>query len=160
MNRLARPCSADEDIIQKFIEEAELNDIRPRIGSSLFQEIINNNTEKYELLLNGGEYQDKCGPIRYFVGLRKALAYYTYARIVKNGSDIVTRYGFVDKTDQYSSNSEFKIRHQAYSDAFSIADSYMKECLNYMLSDPDLFQDLPCRPKMINNRVIIKQIGE
>ena len=34
INELARPCSADEDIARRFIEEAEHNDVRPALGDA------------------------------------------------------------------------------------------------------------------------------
>ena len=64
-------------------------------------------------------------------GLKTALAYYTYARIVKNGDGNVTRYGFVQKENEYSSHIEFKEKVMAYDDAFSIADRYLKNVYDF-----------------------------
>lgn len=159
INELARPCSADEDIARRFIEEAEHNDIRPALGDALYIAIATS-PDKYDELLNGGLYSDPCGEQRYFPGLKKALAYYAYARIVKSGTNISTRYGFVSKSDDYSHSVEFKERNQAYNDAFSIADHYMKDCLGYIQCRPEAFPEYTQDGKMTANRVRYKVIGD
>ncbi len=66
------------------------------------------------------------------MGIKTALAYYTYARIVKNGDLNVTRYGLMQKEDEYSSRPDIKEKVMAYNDAFSIADRYLKECVRFL----------------------------
>lgn len=60
------------------------------------------------------------------------MAYYTYACIVKNGDGNVSRFGFVNKEGEYSSHTVFKEKMMVYSDACSIADRYLKECVLYL----------------------------
>ena len=71
--------------------------------------------------------ENKCKKKIIITGLRVALAYYTYACIVKNGDGNVSRFGFVNKEGEYSSHTVFKEKMMVYSDACSIADRYLKE---------------------------------
>lgn len=121
----------DEDRINTYIRESEDIDIKSALGGALFLD-LKEHPEKYELLLNGGTYTDRCGEIHSFSGLKRALAYYTYARLVKNADGNLTRFGFVEKGNEYSNNAEFKKQLMAYNDAFSIADAYLKECVMFL----------------------------
>lgn len=161
ITELARPCAADEDIAARFIEEAEQNDIRPALGDALFLSLMSGlSAPAYDALLNGGEYLDQCNAKRYFVGLKKTVAYYAYARIVKSGTHLLTRYNFGTKQDEYSRAAEFKERNQAYNDAFSIADHYMRDCLNYIQSQPSVFPEYTQDGEMTANRIRYKIIGD
>ena len=122
--------NVDQKKIEKYIRESELLDIKKTLGDELFLD-IKANQERYKLLIEGGEY-DNCGHKECFSGLRSALAYYTYARLVKNGDNNVTRFGLVQKESEYSSSVEFKEKLMAYNDAFSIADSLLQECVRYI----------------------------
>lgn len=155
---LARDMSAhmDEERVNTYIRESEMIDLKSALGDALFLD-IKSNPEKYDKLLNGGEYEVS-GEKRIFSGLKTTLAYYTYARVVKNGNGNVTRYGFVNKESEYSSNAEFKERNMAYNDAFSIADRLMKECLRFLIDTKEpLYKG---GGKMKANRTIYRIIGD
>lgn len=83
----------EENKVEIYIRESENIDIKAALGDALFLD-IKENPLKYEFLLNGGRYELKNGDVRLFAGIKTALAYYTYARIVKNGDGNVTRFGF------------------------------------------------------------------
>lgn len=121
----------DEDKINTYIRESEDIDIKSALGAALFMD-LKEYPEKYETLLNGGSYTDSCGETHSFSGLKRTLAYYTYARLVKNADGNLTRYGFVEKDSEYSNNVEFKKQLMAYNDAFSIANTYLKECVMFL----------------------------
>lgn len=131
VSELARECGSEDSLILKAIEESELNDIRPAIGDIAYSS-LKKDMEKYDLLLDGGEYDAPCGGVRMFVGLKTTLAYYTWARLAKTSPYNLTRFGFVVKNDDYSSRPEWSERQAAYNDAYSIADSYMRDCLEYI----------------------------
>lgn len=155
---LARDMSAhmDEDRVNTYIRESEMIDLKSALGDALFL-AVKADPSKYDTLLNGGEYE-ACGEKRVFEGLKRCLAYYAYARIVKNGNGNVTRYGFVNKESEYSSHAEIKERSMAYNDAFSIADRLMKECLRYLTDTKEpLYKG---GGKMKANRTIYRIIGE
>ena len=119
------------DKVEAYIRESENMDVRPALGDALFLD-IKKNPDKYGALLNGGEYKSGCGGVRMMVGLKSALAYYSYARLVKNGDGNVTRFGYVNKDYEYSERPEFKEKLQAYNDAFDVASRYMKECMDFL----------------------------
>ena len=124
--------------LARAIEEAELLDIKPKLGDELFMRLLTH--VQFAVLINGGEYTDECRNRRHFVGLRRALAYYVWARLVKTSVNHLTRFGFVQKRDEYSQATEYRERQTAYNDAFAIADGYMKECLAYIQAKPEIFR--------------------
>lgn len=125
---LARPISQHIDHAQlsAYITEAEQLIIRPAIGDYLFGN-VKVNTEYYGIILNGGKdvYGNVCG------GLRKALAYYVYARFIKEGATIATRFGAVEKTDEYSARIEQDRKNEIYRECTAVADTYLQEVVAY-----------------------------
>lgn len=160
VSTLARGMSihVEQEKIETYIRESEDIDIKPALGDALFID-IQGSPEKYELLMNGGVYEDKNGK-HVMTGLKTALAYYAYARLVKNGDGHVTRYGFVNKDDEYSSRSDSKDRVMAYNDAFTIADSYMKECLLYLKSHKSEYPLYKGEGGLKANRTVFRIIGD
>lgn len=148
--------------VETYIDEAEQLDVKPTIGTALYLRLLNNtgNAESNRALLYGGNYTTSCGEPSMFAGLRKALAYYVYGRIVKNGGRTATRYGFVDKRDEHSYQVDYKERLNMANDATLVADSYMKETLNYIESSGLYPEYKSCQGGMKNRRVTIKAIGE
>lgn len=149
----------DDKDIEVYIRESENIDMKNALGDELLID-IKNNPDKYNILLNGGEYESECKGKRTIVGLKSALAYYTYARMVKNGDGNVTRFGYVEKNDEYSSRPDMKEKVIAYNDAFNIADRYLKECVQYL---NDRNKDFPLykgRGKLKANRTVFRIIGE
>ena len=164
VNELARPCSADDDVIMRFIDEAERNDLRLNMGDETFSEVMKSVAEgdsSVEVLLNGGQFVDRCGNSRIFEGLKRTLAYYAYARIVQNGSSYQTRFGYVEKEDDYSRNAETKYRIQAYGGALENANRFMCASPGYISAEPDPFPATcrKCHKRMIKKGGKISQIG-
>lgn len=131
VSELSRECNTEEVVIWRAIEESELNDIRPAIGDAAFAQ-IKASPEDFADLLNGGSFESTCGGSRFFVGLKKTLAYYTWARLAKTSPYNLTRFGLVVKNDDYSSRPDWAERQAAYNDAYAIADSYMRDVLEYI----------------------------
>ena len=148
----------DEDKIETYIRESESIDIKSALGDALYLD-VKDNPDKYKLLLEGGIYEGKDGK-QLLTGLKTALAYYTYARIVKNGDGNVTRYGFVQKENEYSSHIEFKEKVMAYDDAFSIADRYLKECVRFLQDKKDDYPLYRGNGKIKANRTVYRVLGD
>lgn len=149
----------DKDKIETYIRESENIDIKSALGDALFLD-VKEHSEKYLTLLNGGVYETGCGDRKVFTGLKSALAYYAFARIVKNGDGNVTRFGFVNKEPEYSSRPDIKEKVMAYNDTFSIADRYLKECVQYL---NDCKSDFPLYKgggKLKANRTVFRIIGD
>lgn len=134
VSTLARELSIhlEEEKVETYIREAESIDIKSALGDALFLD-IKEHSEKYELLLEGGMYDNSRAQKKLLTGLKTALAYYTYARIVKSGDMNVTRFGTVLNDTEESTRPSFKEKLQAYNDAFSIAARYMQECVDYII---------------------------
>lgn len=130
---LSRDMSQYVDVnkIATYIRESESIDIKSALGDALFLD-VKEHPEKYSTLLDGGVYETECGVKKVFSGVKTALAYYTFARIVKNGDGNVTRFGLVKKESEYSSHADLKEKMIAYNDAFDVANRYLKECVVYL----------------------------
>lgn len=96
--------------INPFIEDAELLDLKPLLGSPLYFDLIaNKNDLKYSTLLFGGTFL--VNEITYsFVGLNKILSIFVDARYKLLGSSTDTAFGLVEKnnTDSFSVSQEGK----------------------------------------------------
>lgn len=149
----------DEDKIETYIRESESIDIKSALGDALYLD-VKEHPGKYELLLDGGTYEDKRGEKKMLMGIKTALAYYTYARIVKNGDGNVTRYGFVHKEDEYSSLTDIKEKVMAYDDAFSIADRYLKECVMFLEDKKNDYPLYKGNGKIKANRTVYRVLGD
>lgn len=129
----------DNTKIEAFIEESQSLDIKNALGDNLYIDLmryINKSenyvkNEYYDNLIAGGIYE-YCSHSYEFSGLKKTLCYFVYARLVKHGDGVITRFGFVNKQDPNSAKSEFKEKLAEYTDAFRIAEEYMNECLNFI----------------------------
>jgi len=138
---LARPTSAhiDERELNKFIEECEDIYIIPAVGLSMFRQLcdsdINDIMPEY-ILLNGGDWsKDKCGcepALMHCHGLRKALAYFVYARLIQNDGSIMTRTGLMQHNDEYASRSDDKNRVRKYNEVMQVAETYLSTSLAYL----------------------------
>ena len=114
----------------------------------------------YAFLLEGGLWVDKSGTERMLTGIKTALAYYTLARIVRDGNIQASAYGSVVKDDQYSSETETAERQRQYRELFSQADGYMAEVVNYLASNCHSFPEYKVAGRMRSNRTTIRIIGK
>lgn len=187
---LARPCTTDEDRALAMIAEAQRVEIKPRLGDALYLKLLEMDggfiidagdaeadyglvidsaedaistvysLDPYQTLLEGGQWVDSCGAVHLVTGIKTALAYYTLARITRDGNILETRYGSVQKDDQYSSDPEKAERQRQYRELFGQADSYMAEALNYIAQNSPDFPEYTACAKMRSNRMTIKTIGK
>lgn len=163
VSSLARPCYADGEIVASIIAEAEREDIKPRIGDKLYLAFKTMDeddlTTEQNLLLNGGEWVACDGSVHYLTGLKTALAYFVYSRIVRDGNIQSTRYGARIKTDENSSASEDTERQRQYRQAFSSGDKYLTECLSFINQNKAVFE--VSTPKVMqSNRSKFRVVGE
>ena len=138
VGQLARPCYADEALLTQIIAESEREDIRPRIGATLFIALKSTESDadltgSLRILLLGGEWTDNSGRMHYLDGIKVALAYYTYGRVIRDGNITSTRYGAVIKSDDNSNSaSDNAERQRQYRQAFDTADTMIVEAVNYI----------------------------
>lgn len=164
---LARPTSVhlDEREVNAFIREAEDSFIIPFLGygnfkaaaegiSSLWDDSFDD-TFTASLLLDGGEWEDSKGVLHYCNGVRKALAYFTYARMLRADGSIITRSGNVRHRDEYADHDEDPKRNR-YNDTMDMAERYLSECMAYCKEHK---KDKKIR-KMVSSRSSIRAIGD
>ncbi len=157
INEEVRPTSAEVELVNRCIEEAQNLDIIPAIGADWWLRVLSRNSDEVALQLwQGGKYTDRFGKVHIFAGLKKCLLYYAYARLVRTQGGTSTRYDFVVKADQYSDSADLKAKVQAYNEAFAVADGYKAQCLLFISDCGNC-----CTNKgLINNRLAIKRIGK
>lgn len=156
IDRECRPCNAQDALVDRCIEEAQNLDIIPAIGAATWLRLLHREEdEQMQTLWQGGMYTDSCGESHIFAGLKKALMYYAWARIVRASGGVVTRFDFVVKADQYSDSADQRAKTQAYNEAFATADGYKAQCLAYLNTIAEC-----CKGRVLyNNRIALKKIG-
>lgn len=140
----------DRARIDVYIAEATELDIVPRIGAELAQkydalgdyviddlpEVTGDESDLHGLtpeeytLLVGGYYDGGCG-VEHTRGVRDALAYYAYARFVRNHPVQVTPLGVVTKTGDNSEPVQQQTIAAVASDARKIGDAIMGGAIEY-----------------------------
>ncbi len=128
--RNIRPVSGNlnaKDRLEPYIREVEKLYLIPTLSPKLYK-MIDENPEKYEILLNGGYYNDdEC----YFAGIKEAAAYLVYSRFLYNQSIVVTPFGVVNKDNELSDQAaREEITYQA-NQAKELGIQYLKEVIKY-----------------------------
>lgn len=91
-----------EEDFNRFIQEAYLFDLKPKVCPEFFQDFIKETPERdYELLLSGGEYTHN-GKSIWFEGLKSVLSYFIYARYMAKSHQKDTPFGFAQKKTEDS----------------------------------------------------------
>lgn len=130
--------TANNDVLNMHIREAQENDLKPLMGERLYLTVLTNLTDpNYLLLLNGGTYSHN--GIDYHVeGIRKVLVYYSFARYVMFGDAIDTPFSMVQKlngneskpVDASFKKSNWQInKDMAYNSWLSV-DAYLRRTNN------------------------------
>lgn len=125
---LARPCHVDEQKAIAYIVEAELNNIKPALGDDLFLRLKRGENR---LLLEGGEYE-RDGKLYYIAGVKRALSYYVYSRLLESGSVNLTRQGVVNRRSEFSDDADEREKISVSRETYTIADRYMQEIAQYI----------------------------
>ena len=126
----------DEDV-ETFIRECEDTVIIPAIGLKRFKELCceeNQLGDENKILLCGGEYENRKGELKQCVGLKAALSYFTYAKMMMSDGTILTRTGLMQHNDSYAERSDDKNRVRRYNDVMNVAEEYLSTCLAYLAS--------------------------
>lgn len=93
--------TANDDRLNDIIIQVQINEIRPLLGESLFNDVLEN-TVNYGDLLNGSTYDYK-GVTYQNYGLKAVIAYYVDAYWKMFGDVTSTPYGNVTKLNQGNS---------------------------------------------------------
>ena len=140
---LVRPSSQhlDEACVMSFVDEAVTAYVLPVIGYRIYKECASDNpisgmAEGFskDILLNGGEWeQASCiceeNETQCCSGLRKALSYFAYARMMRADGAVVSRAGLMRHRDEYG---DHVATDKQYQDVMSMAETYLGECAKYL----------------------------
>ena len=157
---LARPVSVhiEDDDVQAFVRESEDTYVIPALGYAICKKLAETDEEELEenekILLKGGEWTDKKGEVKYCNGLKKAVAYFAYARMARSDGSIIARAGYMRHGDEYSEHIESKERRNKENDVMNMAEKYLSEAMAYWNSVTGKVK--PVR----GTRAVIKAIGD
>ncbi len=160
VKQLSRPISGhvnDDDVI-RFTDETEQMDVIPAIGTELYLALLDGPADdRYRVLMDGGVYDGSDGKKHIFKGLKVAIAYYVYARLIKNDGRILSESGFLSHNDEYGSKPDDKQKYVSYNDTLNVAKKYLADVLEYLKLTDNTFDK---NAKVRNNGVRITAIGD
>ena len=144
-----------DDKLNEQILDAQLLDLQPLIGESLFNKILAA-PQDYAELLDGGIYEhDGISYTNY--GLKMVLAYYAYARYVMFGSAIDTPFSMVEKLNDNSQPVDAASKKTIYTLNRESAQQLWGNVKNYLTrtGQPDY---TGCRNNQVTRRFHLKKI--
>jgi hypothetical protein len=144
-----------DDKLNEQILDAQLLDLQPLIGESLFNKILAA-PQDYAELLDGGIYEhDGISYTNY--GLKMVLAYYAYARYVMFGSAIDTPFSMVEKLNDNSHPVDAASKKTIYTLNRDSAQQLWGNVKNYLnrTGQPDY---TGCRNNQVTGRFQLKKI--
>lgn len=117
--------------ILPYLQEVEDATVVPAIGAELYEK-LNNGEIDDNVLLNGAYYTNHKGKREVCYGLRKAVAYLAYAKLLMANKVNVTAFGVTEKTSQYSQSANADNVNYAANHAEKMGSYYLKSCLCYL----------------------------
>lgn len=159
ISTLAREVFIDDSKATRFIDEAEDMDVRPALGDKMMNHIRTSRDANLLPLLNGDTYEYN-GQTYTFSGLKKAIAYYAYARLIVGGDIEVTRSGINSRDSDYSHKAVIEERQQVSRECSAIADRHMNQLLDYIKRTDSLAQYLERPNRADTQRTKCKIIGD
>lgn len=158
ISSLAREVFIDDSKANRFIAEAEELDVRPAIGDKMLQ-YIRSNVASCVDLLNGTTYTYNSQTYT-FAGLKTAIAYYAYARLIVGGDIEVTRSGMRSRDSDYSHQAPLEERQQVSRECSAIADRHINQALDYIKRTDALAANLERSKRADSQRTKCKIIGD
>ena len=149
--------------VKPIVNEVQQYDVKMQLGEAFYNLLIDyidakesggTVNEYLDLLMDGGAYTYDNNKYR-FDGLYTAVAYYTYARMIKSQAGNLGVTGYRTPNDQYNSMADLKDRQTAYADVKSMADSYMADCLSYLKRKKSETGFVGCDTKKRRTNIIV-----
>lgn len=161
--QLARPASVhmDENEVLAYVRESEDLNVKPLIGVTLYNTLVNaayesDLTSEQNILFKGGTYTNDCGQTKECAGLKRAVAYLAYARMIAANGGMVTRTGYYAHDDDYATRVDDNNRANAKREVQNMGDFYLGSCAEYY----GYITDTCTRRKVRNGNLRIKSIGK
>lgn len=167
---LARPVSLhlDTEAVQQYIRESEDASLIPATGWEIYKFLTVEGTEKPQALTEafdpkiateGGEWTETSErgyqSMHLCNGLKKALAYFTYARLQRADGNILSRAGAMRHRDERADHTDDQKLKQ-YNDIVEMAERYLSDTLYYIKNHTKEAAVKPAQAK----RASIKAIGD
>ena len=149
--------------VKPIVNEVQQYDVKMQLGEAFYNLLIDYLDAKesggtanahLDLLMDGGAYTYDNNKYR-FDGLYTAVAYYTYARMIKSQAGNLGVTGLRTPNDQYNSMADLRDRQTAYTDVKSMADSYMADCLSYLKRKKSETGFVGCDTKKRRTNIIV-----
>jgi hypothetical protein len=142
--------------IQPYIREAEILDVMPSVGATLYRQVTHESfaetlktngsiqittnsgntvtldSEQWDKFLNGAFYTCNTDGEKYSEGLISAIAHLSYARMLPNQPLNVTAFGVVNKTTALSEPVDEKILFRAANEARKIGLEYLRQSVEHL----------------------------
>ena len=176
---LSRPISKhlEDNVLETYIREVEEMVIRPTIGASFYRYLLESKDDEIpsvEILLNGGWYPSTFdetfdgtfreggqGLDEMCSGLKKCIAYYVLAKIVKGNDAHITRYGLSQKENEYGNRPSAADKESQYRDLANMGDKYLQDTLQYLNEYRSLYPEyVKCCGRLHNTRQQYRIIGD
>lgn len=167
---LARPVSLhlDTEAVVQYIRESEDASLIPATGWELYKFLTVEGTEKPQALAEGfdkqiategGEWTETSDrgyqTLRLCNGLKKALAYFAYARLQRADGNIISRAGAMrHREDRADHTDDQKLKQ--YNDIVDMAERYLSDTLYYIKKNT---KEAAVKP-VSGRRASIKAIGD
>lgn len=117
----------NEERITPYINEVISLYVIPALGAALYKK-IETNPDSYSTLLNGGYYANDT---KWFEGLKKAIAYLTYSRLLQNNQVSLTTYGIDHLESEYSEKVDERELTYQRNQAKEIGQGYFNRVIEY-----------------------------
>lgn len=155
------PDGLKDNRIDPMIRKAQELDLLPFLGAALYTDIQADPTDAdYVKLINGDTYQDGDGNDIYFPGLKMAIMYWTWARLLPGNQNTLTSHSFVQKTNPYSTPVEGENMSIEVNSAKSAAVQYWKQVEDYLNAKESVFTLWKCTVQRKTGAVRINSISK
>lgn len=119
--------------ITPYIKEVEDAYILPAIGASLYKHLDTTAaaslTDDDKIVLDGGYYDDDAS---YCHGIRRAVAYFAFARVLKANNINVTAFGVVSKNGNMSNDADGDSVENAVAEARKMGELYLQSVVAFI----------------------------
>lgn len=185
---LARPTSVhlDEDDVVNFIIECQDVFIIPAVGVHMFYRMgrsitepradrfansllkgcywyFNASDDNFLIVSDDGDLLNEYPDAKFCHGIEKTLAYYTYARMMRDDGAMVTRAGSIQHNDAYGTRLAQNEKHARYNDVMNAAELYLNSCLLFLAAIRKAEGDNTCcgeKTQIRGHRAHIHAIGK
>jgi hypothetical protein len=129
----------DEILINQSISDAEILDLKPLLGESLYNDLVTNvNSQKYIDLMRGKSYNYN-SQTYISNSLESVLANFAYARYILFSSYVDTPFGLVTKNSQDSQGVSSQSKNMMSKSAEQTAYAYFASIKDYLNRNTEMY---------------------